>query len=310
MNTVSFADRLEGGLLGLLIGDAVGVPYEFHRPESLPSVIDMVPPLGFSRAHRGTPTGTWSDDGAQALCLLHTLLEHGRLDAAELGRELLDWYDAGHMAVGGVVFDVGIQTTNALRNLRSGVPAEQAGPSGERDNGNGSLMRALPLALWHKGSDAELVADAARQSTVTHGHPRSTMSCALYCLWARRLLAGRDDAWGDAVATLRSLVLAGSAEDEAIEAHIRPESIRGGGSGYVIDTISSARMVMTEPGYREVVIAAIRLGNDTDTTACVAGGVAGIRSGASGIPVEWRAALRGQEIVAPLLAGLLRWHEG
>lgn len=65
-------DKILGGLYGLLIGDAVGVPYEFHAPERLPPFeqIDMVPPAGFVRSHQGIAAGTWSDDGAQALCLL------------------------------------------------------------------------------------------------------------------------------------------------------------------------------------------------------------------------------------------------
>ena len=66
------------------------------------------------------------------------------------------------MAVGGVVFDVGIQTSRSLRRLKSGVPAIEAGLADEGSNGNGAFMRVLPLALWHKGSDAGLVADALR----------------------------------------------------------------------------------------------------------------------------------------------------
>src|SRR5579859_2975016 len=88
------------------------------------------------------------------------------------------------------VFDIGIQTGHALSSLRDGVPAAQAGPDGERDNGNGSLMRVLPLALWHRGSDAELARDACEQSKVTHGHLRAQLCCALYCLWVRRTLQG------------------------------------------------------------------------------------------------------------------------
>ena len=130
-------------------------------------------PAGFRRAHAGTPPGTWSDDGAQALALLSSLLDRGRLDPEDLGRRLLEWYDLGRFAVDRRVFDVGIQTGTALRALREGTPALEAGPAEERTNGNGSLMRVLPLALWHLGSDAELVADARLQSRVTHGHLRS-----------------------------------------------------------------------------------------------------------------------------------------
>jgi ADP-ribosylglycohydrolase len=104
------------------------------------------------------------------------------------------------MAVDNRIFDVGIQTRQAIVNLKSGTPPEQAGPHHERANGNGALMRALPPALWHRSSDAELVTDARRQSLVTHGHLRAQLCCALYCLWARRELEGHAAPYDDALA--------------------------------------------------------------------------------------------------------------
>ena len=113
-------DRLAGGLLGLLVGDALGVPYEFHSPQEIPppALIEFEPPAGFMRAHTGTPPGTWSDDGAQALCLLASLLECGRLDLNDFAHRLLDWYDAGYLAVDSRVFDIGVQTAQALQARR------------------------------------------------------------------------------------------------------------------------------------------------------------------------------------------------
>src|SRR5580704_15862210 len=121
-------ERIEGGLLGLLIGDALGVPYEFHSPEDLPAAEEIAfdPPGGFPRAHGGTPPGTWSDDGAQALCLLASLLQCERFDADDFARRLLNWYEHGYLAVDGRVYDVGITTGRALASLRAGTPALQA----------------------------------------------------------------------------------------------------------------------------------------------------------------------------------------
>src|SRR5689334_5389738 len=103
-------ERLEGGLFGLLIGDALGVPYEFHPPHTLPPLaeIEMVPPAQFDRAHASVPPGTWSDDGAQALALLASLLDRGALDVQDLGARLVAWYQTGYLAVDGRVFDIGI----------------------------------------------------------------------------------------------------------------------------------------------------------------------------------------------------------
>ncbi|MCB9638255.1 MAG: ADP-ribosylglycohydrolase family protein [Myxococcales bacterium] len=311
--TISLAQRLQGGLWGLLVGDAAGVPYEFCLPDDLPprELLEMEPPVGFARSYQGIEVGTWSDDGAQALALLSSLLRCDGLDAEDLGRCLVDWYERGEFAVDRLVFDVGIQTGEAIRLLMSGRPALSAGPKHEMANGNGSLMRVLPLALWHQGTDLALVEDAHTQSLVTHGHPRSQACCALYCLWARRTLEGVEDAWGAAVETLRALYDKDSPWFAELEWSIRPDDPPSGtGSGYVVDCLRSARWALAEPNYEQVIKAAISLGRDTDTTACVAGGIAGIRDGIDAIPSRWMETLRGKEWVLPWLERLLARHHG
>jgi len=295
-------------MVGLLVGDALGVPYEFHRPAQIPprGQIEYDPPRGFERAHRGTPPGTWSDDGAQALCLLASLLKKGRLDADDFGRRLCNWRLKGYMAVDDRVFDIGITTASALSAIEHGTPALEAGLAEATDNGNGSLMRVLPLALWHAGSDVELVRDAELQSCLTHRHRRSRVCCALYCLWARRMLAEATDPWREAVDTVRRIYVDDAEATEELECFVRPDdSPKGSGSGYVVDCLHSARLALEEPGYEAVVRAAIALGHDTDTTACVAGGLAGLREGLSGIPERWRVGLRGRKLMRPLVNRLV-----
>jgi ADP-ribosylglycohydrolase len=305
--------RIEGGLVGLLVGDALGVPYEFSRPEDLPTSdeIEFNPPAGLRRAHAGTPPGTWSDDGAQALCLLASLLERGRLDPDDLGKRLLDWYSDGYMAVDGRVFDVGITTAQALSAMRSGTPAIQAGSTGESANGNGSLMRVLPLALWHQGPDGGLILDAQAQSRVTHGHLRSQLCCALYCLWACRILEEHPLPYQNAVETLSQFYADVPHALEELEQHIRPLADPDNpGSGYVVDCLRSARIVVDAGGYETVVKRAVLMGHDTDTTACVAGGIAGLRDGIDAIPARWRSFLRGGALYRPLLEELLERRRG
>ena len=199
--------QIEGGLWGLLVGDAVGVPYEFHVPATIPAraEIGMIPPAGFPRSYEHVPAGTWSDDGAQALCLAASLVSHPRLDLADFAGRMLQWSTNGYMAVDGKVFDVGIQTAAALKRLAQGASPAHSGLSGERNNGNGSLMRSLPLALLHSGDAASLVGLAHAQSSVTHAHPRSQACCALYCLWARHEIQGHESAWEAAVESLRAI---------------------------------------------------------------------------------------------------------
>jgi ADP-ribosylglycohydrolase len=309
----SRADRIAGGLLGLLVGDALGVPYEFRPPYQIPAPgrIEFDPPQGYTRAHAGVPAGTYSDDGAQALCLLASLLDCGRLDPGDFGRRLVAWYDEGYMAVGGVVFDVGIQTSQSLGRLKAGAPALQAGLADEQKNGNGSLMRVLPLALWHLGTDAELAADARAQSCVTHGHVRSQLCCALYCLWGRRVLDGAANPWHDAVTALRGLLQDEPAAVHELDTTIRPEHpAEPTGRGYVVDTLISAHWAVDAADYETAVKSAVALGHDTDTTAAVAGGIAGIQHGHSDIPARWIAGLRGRELYEPLLDRLLTHSVG
>jgi ADP-ribosylglycohydrolase len=206
------------------------------------------------------------------------------------------------MAVDGRVFDVGLQTGEALKRMKAGTPAARAGLCGSRNNGNGSLMRCLPVALLLPGDDRALVEAAHLQSIVTHAHPRSQVCCALYCLWARREMQQVPDAWESAVACLRDIYGPGSPFRQELETEVRPdEPPHGTGTGYVVDCLHSARLACCEPDYERIVRRAVSLGNDTDTTACVAGGIAGLRHGTDAIPRRWLGSLRGREIAFSLL---------
>ena len=294
---------LQAAMLGMLVGDACGVPYEFREPGRLPQwdAIEMVPPRGFHRTYAHVAPGTWSDDGAQALCLLESLRACGHYHAHDFAERLLRWHDDGYLAVGGYVFDIGNQTSAAIARLKAGCTTDDSGLRGERNNGNGSLMRSLPLALFHRGNDVSLVVDAHRQSRLTHGHQRSQVCCALYCLWARREMQGHTAPWDSAVATLRGIYRNDPVSARELETHIRPDAPPGGnGTGYVVDCLNSARLACAEATYEAVIRRAISLGHDTDTTACVAGGIAGIRHGIDGIPARWLRALQGKTLLERL----------
>lgn len=296
--------QIEGGIWGLLVGDALGVPYEFHHASEIPAFdeIEMVPPAGFPRSYAHIAPGTWSDDGAQALCLMASLLECFQWSIQDFAQRLLTWSAYGYMAVGGRVFDIGIQTGSALSRYASGMAPAESGLHGERNNGNGSLMRVLPAALLFTGSDEDLVALAHEQSLVTHRHPRSLVCCALYCLWARFEMHGHADAWEAAVSRLRGIYQGETELMRELEEVILPAAdLPPGGTGYVVDSLHSARHACREGDYSSIVRAAVALGNDTDTTACIAGGIAGIRHGKDGIPIQWRGTMRGTELFLSLL---------
>lgn len=307
-------NKLKGGIYGLLVGDALGVPYEFHSPEDIPPAanIDMQPPAGFARAHIGVEPATWSDDGAQALCLLDSLVEVGNFDLKNFSDKVLAWYDEGLWAGDGNVFDVGVQTSMALDAYRNGLSPEKCGLIRPDGKGNGALMRVLPLALWHEGTDEQLVKDAHIQCLITHGNITNLVCCGLYVLIARFLLDGHgfDDALSYAVAELRRIYSSMPEYLEEFEFRLcpdEPDIWHGNGGGYVVDSLRSAVMIMKRvSSYEDAVKQAVALGDDTDTTACITGGLAGIVSGYNGIPIKWRDELRGREQVDELLSKWLK----
>jgi len=293
------------GLFGLLVGDALGVPYEFHQQREIPPFgqIEFQPPQGFHRTYAGLPPGTWSDDGAQALCLLDSLISCGKLDVYDFGGRLVKWLNEGLWAVDNKVFDCGIQTSSALREFARGVPPDRSGFCNPNGKGNGALMRVLPLALWHKGSDKELVKDAHAQAAVTHGHICNQVCCALYCLWARKIMTGENvrDGYNDAVMFLNSHYIDEPEYLQELEL-CTADGVPTGG-GFVVDSVRSAKyLLLTYDNYESVVKGAVGLGNDTDTTAAIAGGLAGIAFG--NIPERWLTALRGKADVDELIQNI------
>ncbi|MGS0896400.1 ADP-ribosylglycohydrolase family protein [Burkholderia stagnalis] len=297
--------RLRGGLLGLLIGDALGVPYEFHDAASIPPPdrIDMTPPPGFARAHDGVPPGTWSDDGAQTLALLDALLRDRELHLGTLADNLTNWFHRGAFTPDGRVFDVGLQTRRAFEALAAGAEPATAGPDGERDNGNGSLMRCFPVVMFAASRD-EAVRLACRQSLVTHGHLRSQLGCALYALTAMGILENQSAP--DAVRAAEDELLAhhaGTVEEIELKVVLDGRFDAPQGTGYVVDSFWSAiHCLLSTSSYEDCVKRAVSLGNDTDTTAAIAGSLAGALYGEAALPGRWVAALRGKAMVEDWLA--------
>ena len=309
MNTMSHSSRILGGLYGSLVGDALGVPVEF-QPRSerqRDPVIDL-------RAYgtHGQPKGTWSDDGALLLCSLESLVEMG-FDPQDMGERFVRWSERGLWAAHGTVFDIGIATSAALRRIRQGTPAEKAGGAGQYDNGNGSLMRILPVVLAGLAEPTERLAEQLqRASAITHRHPRSQMACVLFGLVVRRLT--QDQSPLDALQSARASfeVLFGNHPElstfrDLLSADLAswPETeIRS--SGYVMDTLTASLWcLLTTASFAECVLKAVNLGDDTDTTGCVAGGLAGVYYGVEAIPPAWLASLPRQEDLRSLFVGFL-----
>jgi ADP-ribosyl-[dinitrogen reductase] hydrolase len=296
--------RIRGAVWGHLVGDALGVPYEFGPLRPVQSVR-----WGHQGTHR-QPTGTWSDDGGMMLAVLDSLVEGG-FDPDDQAQRSLAWM-VGPDYKPGPRFDIGGTTAASLWRFRAGTPAELAGGSRESDNGNGSLMRVLPIALYglNEGTD-ELVRQAKIASRLTHRTVRAQVTCAVYTLLVQGLIKS-DIALSRTASLNRAFYLTGKALETAAERRelatlrefLQNRPLRGG--GYVLDSFWSAwSAFMATDNYADCVRCAVSFGSDTDTTAAIAGSLAGAYRGLGDIPRSWRQSMRGQEIVQPLLDRLV-----
>lgn len=250
-------------IYGQAVADALGVPYEF-RARGTFRCADMV-----GHGSHNQPAGTWSDDTSMALAICDSYRELGRIDVDDIRGRFVRWYREGAYTVDGL-FDIGNATRAALECGR--------GLAGERDNGNGSLMRTVPLAFTDASDD-----EVRAVSAITHAHPTSTEACVAMVHVARELIAGASPA------------------DVAGDVTARPVD-KIGSSGFVRHTFDAALWCLANTSsYAECALAAVNLGDDTDTTAAVAGALAGIVYGIEGIPAEWLDTLRGKDVIEACL---------
>jgi ADP-ribosylglycohydrolase len=185
--SISKRERILGGLWGSLVGDALGVPVEFRDRATVQA--DPVKDMRGYGSHR-QPPGTWSDDGALTLCTADSL-RHFEFDTQDMGMRFVRWMDEEFWTATGVVFDIGGTTTDALMQIARGTPAEHAGGCDDFSNGNGSLMRILPVSLSFVNEPLAIRSDRLeRASSITHSHPRSKMACAFHGFITRQLLLG------------------------------------------------------------------------------------------------------------------------
>ncbi len=292
---IPIKERIIGGLWGSLVGDALGVPVEFKDRAALREypVKDM---REFGTHEQ--PRGTWSDDGALILCTADSLVNH-EFHLEDMGRRFVEWMNHGLWTARGKPFDIGVATSGALFRIADGMPAEKAGGTDELSNGNGSLMRILPVCLRFAAEPIDSFANRLEKvSAITHGHARSRMACVLYGLVIRRLLTGSKP-----LAALDSarVEFTGLYEKSDSLNHFQPlltddflslPEHEIASTGYVLHTLhASLWCLLTTQDFRECVLKAVNLGGDTDTTGCVAGGLAGVVYGLNGVPSEWIAPL-------------------
>ncbi|MDD2509855.1 MAG: ADP-ribosylglycohydrolase family protein [Syntrophomonas sp.] len=303
-------NQIMGGLLGVLIGDALGLPVQFApREERKKKPVAGMEGWGAFNM----PPGSFSDDGSLTLCLAESICEAG-LNAEDAAGRFLRWYNEGYWTPTGFAYDIGGSTSRAMERLRRGVPAIDAGPKGENDNGNGSLMRIMPAALYLAGSGPETMADGIWTiSRITHGHPRTCSACYIYALLAKELLTGVSpiEAYQNLCSLPEEVLQAGIAGTEKkhfariLDGQLQQVSEREiRSSGYVVHTLEAAIWcLINNNDFTSTLLAAVNLGEDTDTVAAVTGGLAGISYGFEAIPAGWLEVLIRRDEILSLATG-------
>lgn len=285
---------VKSALFGVAVGDALGVPVEF-KPRSYFKRSPVTDMIGYGNYDQ--PPGTWSDDSSLTFCLAESL-QHG-FNLQEIANNFVRWEQGGHWAAHGDVFDIGLITSLALHRIASGVPPEQAGGSDEDSNGNGSLMRILPLLFYICDKPITERFELTRQvSSITHAHPRSVIACFYYLEFARLLILGKDklEIYNELKSTIT--IFLESEEDLTPEITTYERILSGDiytleesdilSSGYVVHALeASIWCFLTTTNYKDAVLKAVNLGRDTDTTAAITGGLAGLLYGFDSIPIHW-----------------------
>ncbi|EFK37452.1 ADP-ribosyl-[dinitrogen reductase] glycohydrolase [Chryseobacterium gleum] len=290
---------VKAGIMGVCIGDALGVPVEFKKREDLKRfpVTKMLEYMSWNQ-----PKGTWSDDSSLTLCLAEELIKG--YDLEKIGQSFVKWNKYGHWTAHGRLFDIGGTTRHSLARLIKGESARFSGNIFEEDNGNGSLMRILPLAFYLKKEDdiQKLYLMVKEVSAITHGHFRSVFACFIYVIFAIQLLKGKNKK--EAYEQTQNVTLK-YAEEQGFnpkEIELFNRILKHDISGYAEDEIKSGGYVLhsleaslwcflNSESYAEAVLKAVNLGEDTDTTGAITGGIAGIYYGYENIPEEWIAEL-------------------
>lgn len=295
----NYQGNIEGAIIGSIIGDALGVPAEFMSRDELKKnpITDMI-----GGGLHNQPAGTWSDDTSMVLCTMDSIIENG-IDYDDQMKRFSEWLWSAENTARDEVFDVGGTTKHAIFKFVKNTPALECGETAENTCGNGSLMRIIPTALYIVGKydnyeiddrTAEIIHNTSK---CTHAHLKCQIACGIFCavifqmyhrghlphLVKNGILSAlsyyrRKAEFASVISEFESLAEIGNWPEESVQS-----------SGYVIHTLQAALWcLLTTRDYSECVLKAVNLGDDTDTTAAVAGALAGLWYGAKDIPFDWK----------------------
>lgn len=264
--------RAQAALLGSAVGDALGATTEFMTPDQIRERFGVHREI-VGGGWLGLPAGAVTDDTQMTLCVARAIAARGGWDLVEIAERFARWLEGNPVDVGATCRR-GIEEYRAKRRLQV--------PPNERDAGNGAAMRVAPVALYALGDEERMARLAVEQARLTHNHPLSDAACIAVGLLVQRGILGHSEQ------KLRA------AADELAARHpqFRFEGYDGGATAYVADTIRTVfDAFFSTGGFEECLVKTVNRGDDADTTAAIAGAIAGARYGLDAIPPRWLSAL-------------------
>ncbi|MFA6447843.1 MAG: ADP-ribosylglycohydrolase family protein [bacterium] len=286
--------KFEGCLLGLAIGDALGMPFEGLRAPWIVSKLGHKVDDFYPGKENGLRAGQWTDDTKMALQLARSIIRSGgRVDSADIARAYLEWFDTGDLR------GIGHTTIESILRLKKGALWSESGKTGEYAAGNGTAMRCAPIGLLFCDKPDKLKDESRADAIITHNNEEAVAGSRAINFFVARGVCQNDlkeaspalidecvkfigpCKVAERLALAKKLLLEGVATGAAIHTL--------GTGGYVVETVASAVFCFLKtPGdFETTAISAVMGGEDADTTAAVAGAISGAWNGTWGIPLRW-----------------------
>ncbi len=308
------------GVMGVVAGDALGCPVQFKSRKEV-AHYPIKGMRGYGTFH--LPEGSWTDDSSLTLATLESIRRIKGIDLDDIMENFMRWLYDGEFTPYGESFDIGRGTMQAINRYKKYRNARKCGGDDDHNNGNGSLMRIIPVCIYcsqimqeGKISEREAIELVHGVGGLTHAHIRSNIACGLYFFMVHEILSGE----GDLKDRLQAGVTRGFAFYEAYLsdkenlhyydrlqdldrfAKNTPEQIKSG--GYVVDTLEAAVWsLITTDQFDQALLKVVNLGDDTDTTGAVAGGLAGLYYGYDAIPEDWLKVIKRRDWIEEMCSG-------
>ena len=301
------------GILGVVTGDALGCPVQFESRWE----VEKHPVTGM-RGHGvfDLPAGSWTDDSSLTLALLDSICRTGRLDLQDIMDNFVKWLDKGEFTPYGYAYDIGFGTEQAIETYKANKNPLLCGGREEKNNGNGSLMRIMPACLYcyKKGmQDEEAIRAIHAVGSLTHAHIRANIACGLYYFMIKEVLDGEDGLndrlqkgldrgfayYEKAETDPKELAYYDCLRDLEAFRETPREAILS--SGYVVETLKAVVWALiTTDTFTDALLEVVNLGDDTDTTGAITGGIAALYYGYDAIPGNWIREIKKEDWIGEL----------